>query len=66
MMDLYLVFRFVKGRRLILLAFFALSLEIELQFHCLNVRINSGDDVATYVKIELPGNSRDNGAHLHT
>ena len=28
------------------LAFFVLSLENELQCHCLNVRINSGDDVA--------------------
>ena len=34
-------------RRLIPLAFFALSLENELQYHHLNVRINSGDDVAT-------------------
>jgi len=25
----------------------ALSLENELQYHCLNVRINSGDDVST-------------------
>jgi len=61
MIDLYLVFRFVKGRclgsqlilvkchecRLIPLAFFAVSLENELQYHCLNVRINSGDDVTT-------------------
>jgi len=61
MIDLYLVFRFVKGHchddqlilgkchecRLIPLAFFALSLENELQYHCLNVRINSRDDVAT-------------------
>jgi len=64
MIDLYLVFRFIKGRchgnqlivgkchecRLIPLAFFALSLEKELQYHCLNVRINSGDDVATSCK----------------
>jgi len=58
MIVLYLVFRFVKEschgsqlilgkcheRRLIPLAFFALSLEYELQYHCLNVRINSGND----------------------
>jgi len=64
MIELYLVFRFFKGRchgnqlilgkcherRLIPLAFFALSLENELQYHCLNVRINSGDDVATSYK----------------
>jgi len=64
MIDLYLVFRYVKGRcrgnqlilvkchkhRLIPLAFFALSLENELQYHCLNVHINSGDDVATSYK----------------
>jgi len=35
-------------RRLIPLEFFALSLENEL--HCLNVHINSGDDVATSCK----------------
>jgi len=29
---------------------FALSLKNELQCHCLNVRINSGDDVATSCK----------------
>jgi len=64
MIDLYLVFRYVKGRcrenqlilgkynerRLIPLAFFALSLENELQYHCLNVRINSEYDVATSYK----------------
>jgi len=62
--ELYLVFRFVKGRchgnqlilgkcherRLIPLAFFALLLENELQYHCLNVRINSSDNVATSCK----------------
>jgi len=32
------------------LAFFALSLENELQYHCLNVCINSRDDVATLCK----------------
>jgi len=61
MIDLYLVFRFVKGcchdnqlilgkcheRRLIPLAFFALLLEHQLQYHCLNVCINSENDVAT-------------------
>ena len=60
MMDLYLGFQFVEGRchgnqlilgkcherQLIPLAFFALSFENELQFHCLNVRTNSGDDMA--------------------
>jgi len=62
--DLYLGFQFIKGRchsnqlilrkchigRLIPLAFFALSLKNELQYHCLHVRINSGDDVATSCK----------------
>jgi len=62
--DMYLVFRFVKGRcygnqsilekcherRLIPLALFALLLEHELQYHCQNVRINSGDDLATSCK----------------
>jgi len=51
------------------LAFFARLLKNELQYHCLHVRINSGDDVATSCKKFgelLPGNSRDNGAHLHT
>jgi len=62
MIELYLVFRFVMGRchgnqlilgkcherQLIPLAFFALSLENELQYHCPNVRINSGDDVAIH------------------
>jgi len=61
MIDLYLVFQYVKGRchdielifgkchdhRLIKLAFFALSLENKLQYHFLNVRINSVDDMAT-------------------
>jgi len=60
MIQLYLVFQFVEGhchgnqlilgkfheRRLIPLAFFALSFENELQYHCLDVRANSGDDVA--------------------
>ena len=64
MINLCLVFRFVKGRchgsqsilgkcherRLIPLAFFALSFENQLQYHCLNVHINSGDDVATSCK----------------
>jgi len=64
MIELYLIFRYVKGRchgnqlilvkchecRLIPLAFFAVSLERELQYHCLHVRINSGDDVATSCK----------------
>jgi len=63
MIDLYLVFRFVEGhcygnqlilgkcceRQLIPLAFFALSFQNELQYHCLNVRVNSGDDVAIIV-----------------
>jgi len=62
--ELYLVFRYVMGhhhssqlilvkcheRRLIPLAFFALSLENELQYHCLHVCINSGDDVAISYK----------------
>jgi len=34
-------------RRLIPLAFFALSFENELQYHCQDVRINSGNDHAT-------------------
>jgi len=64
MIDLYLVFRFVEGRwhsnqlifgkfherRLIPLAFFALSFENELQYHCLNVRLNSGNNVAISCK----------------
>jgi len=64
MIELYLVFRYVKGRchgnqlilvkclerRLIPLAFFALSLENELQYHCLHVRVNSGDDVVASCK----------------
>jgi len=64
MIYLYLVFQFVEGschgnqlilgkcheRRLIPLAFFALSFENELQYHCLNVRANSGDDVAISCK----------------
>jgi len=37
-------------RRLIPLAFFALSFENELQYHCLYVRVNSGDDVAISCK----------------
>jgi len=64
MIDLYLDFRFVEGRchgnqlilqkchecRLIPLAFFALSFENKLHYHCLNVCINSGDDVAISCK----------------
>ena len=64
MIELYLVFRFVEGRchgnqlilekchkrRLIQLAFFALSIKKELQCHYLNVRVNSGDDVAISCK----------------
>jgi len=64
MIDLYLVFQFVEGRchgnqlilgkwherRLIPLAFFALSFENELQYHCLNAHVNSGDDVAISCK----------------
>ena len=61
MMDLYLIFQFFKGRchgnqiilrkcyqcRLIPLAFVALVLENELQYHGLAVRINNGDDRPT-------------------
>jgi len=57
--ELYLIFRSVEGCchgnqlilvkchecRLIPLVFFALSFENELQYHCLHVRVNSGDDV---------------------
>jgi len=64
MIYLYLVYQFVEGRchgnqlilgkcherRLIPLAFFALSFENELQYCCLNVRANSGDDVAISCK----------------
>jgi len=64
MMDLYLIFPFVKGhchsnqimlrkcyqRRLIPHAFIALVLENELQYHGLAVRINNGDDGATLSK----------------
>jgi len=64
MIYLYLVFQLIEGRchgnqlilgkfherRLIPLAFFALSFENELQYHCLNVRANSGDDVAISCK----------------
>ena len=64
MMDLYLIFQFFKGhchgnqiilrkcyqRRLIPLAFVALVLEKELQYHGLAVRVNSGDDGATSSK----------------
>jgi len=64
MIDLYLVFRFGEGRchdnqlilgkcherRLIPLAFFALSFENELQYICLNVRINHEEDVAISCK----------------
>jgi len=64
MMDLYLIFQFFKGRchgnqimlrkcyqrRLIPLAFVALVLENELQYHGLAVCVNSGDDGATLCK----------------
>jgi len=64
MIQLYLVFQFVEGRcysnqlilgkcrerRLIPLAFFALLFKNELQYHCLNVPTNSGDDVAIWCK----------------
>jgi len=64
MMDLYLIFQFFKGRyhgnqiilrkfyqrRLIPLAFVALVLENELQYHGLGVRVNSGDNTATSSK----------------
>ena len=64
MIDIYLVFQYVKGRchgnqlifvkcherRLIPLAFFALSLDNELQYHCLDVHVNSANDVATSYK----------------
>jgi len=64
MIYLYLFYQFVEGRchgnqlilrkfhecRLIPLAFFALSFENELQYRCLNVRANSGDDVAILCK----------------
>jgi len=64
MIYLYLVFRFVEGRchgnqlilgkcherRLIPLAFFALSFENELQYHCVNVCLNSEVDVAISCK----------------
>jgi len=64
MSVLYLVFGYVKGRchgnqlilvkchecQMIPLAFFALSLENELQYHYLHIRINSGDDVAASYK----------------
>jgi len=64
MIDLYFIFQFVEGRchgnqlslgkcyerQLIPLAFFALSFENELQYHCINVCVNSGDDVAISCK----------------
>jgi len=64
MIDLCLGFRFVEEhchsnqlilgkcheRQLIPLAFFALSFENELHCYCLNVRVNSGDDVAISCK----------------
>jgi len=64
MIELHLVFQFVEGRchgnqlilgkcherRLIPLAFFALSFENELLYQCLNVRVNSRDDVAISCK----------------
>jgi len=62
--EFYLVFRYVKGRchynqlilikcherQLIPLAFFALPFENELQYHCLNVRINRKGDMAISCK----------------
>jgi len=54
-------------QRLIPLAFVALVLENELQYHGLAVRINSGDDGATSSKKfgePLPGNSIVDRAHL--
>jgi len=56
-------------RWLMPLAFFALSFKNKLQYHCLNVRIDSKGDMAISCKKIgelLPGNSRDNGAHLRT
>ena len=64
MIELYLVFQYVKGhcrgnqlilvncheRRLIPLAFFELSRENDLQYHCLDAHVNNGDDVATSCK----------------
>jgi len=64
MIEVYLIFRYFKGRchgnqlilvkcherRLMPLAYFALSFENYLQYHCLNVCINSGDDVAISCK----------------
>jgi len=64
MMDLYLIFQFVEGhcnvnriilrkcyqRQLIPLAFIALVLENEIQYHGLAVHINSGDHGATSSK----------------
>jgi len=64
-MDLYLIFEFFKGRchddqiilrkcyqrRLTPLAFVALVLENELQYHGLVVRINSANDTTISVKI---------------
>jgi len=79
MIYLYLVFRFVERRcqgnqlilgkcherRLIPLAFFALSFENELQYHCINVRVNSGDDVTISCK-NLVNFCWVTGAHLRT
>jgi len=81
MIDLYLVFWYVKGRchgnqlilvkcherRLIPLTFVALSLKNMLQYQCLNVRVNNGDDVDTSCKNLVNFcfvTPRDNGAHL--
>jgi len=64
-----IILRKCYQRRLIPLVFIALVLENELQYHGLAMRIYSGDDVATsYKKFGelVPGNSRDNGAHLRT
>ena len=41
-------------RQLIPLAFFALSSENELQYHCLDVCVNSGDDAVSYTHLTLP------------
>jgi len=51
MIDLYLIFQFIKGRcykgGLIPRAFFAVAFEYELEFHYLYVRINSCDHQVT-------------------
>ena len=40
----------MSSSRMIPLAFIALSLENDLKCYCLNVRIDSGDDVARFVR----------------